>query len=176
MPKVLLVVVAAVFVLGLSEAPAAAQAGPTPNTLATSAVPFKATLKDVQWLVGRWTGTGTGGTSEEVWAEAAGGAMMGMYRLVSNGKVALYELMNLVEENGTLVLKVKHFNGDMTAWEEKERFVSFPLVKLTPTEASFAGLTFRRVGSDRMHIFLAMRTGNGPVREEKFTMQRAPLP
>jgi hypothetical protein len=169
-------VVTVVVVLGLG-APSAAQTATTPNTLsASSAVPPRATLKDVQWLVGRWTGTGLGGVSEEVWADAAGGAMMGMYRLVINGKVSFYELMNLVEENGTLVLKLKHFNADFTAWEDKEKFVSFPLVKLTATEAWFAGLTFRRVGSDGLNIFLAMRGKDGAVREEPFQMRRAPLP
>ena len=155
---------------------ATAQSGATPNTLSASGAPPKATLQDMRWLVGRWTGTGLGGVSEEIWAEAAGGAMMGMYRLVVDGKVSFYELMNLVEENGSLVLKLKHFNADLTAWEEKERFVAFPLVKLTPTEAWFSGLTIRRLGDDRLQIFLAIRNRDGSIKEEEFKMQRARLP
>jgi hypothetical protein len=168
--------IAALVFLSAGVLAVTAQTGQTPNTLSASGAPPKATLKEMQWLVGRWTGTGLGGVSEEIWAEAAGGAMMGMYRSVVDGKVSFYELMNLVEENGSLVLKLKHFNADLTAWEEKERFVSFPLVKLTPTEAWFAGLTFRRAGGDRMQIFLAIRNRDGSIREEEFRMQRAPLP
>src|SRR5688572_1942495 len=33
----------------------------------------------------------------------------------------------------------------------------------TPTEAYFGGLTFRRVGGDRLQIFLALRDSNGTV-------------
>ena len=153
-----------------------AQTGPTPNTLSAGGAAPNATLKDAQWLVGRWTGTGLGGVSEEIWADAAGGAMMGMYRLVVSGKVSFYELMNLVEENGSLVLKLKHFNADLTAWEEKEKFVSFPLVRLSSNELWFAGLTFRRLGNDRLQIFLAIREKDGSIREEQFAMQRARLP
>ncbi|MBM3818698.1 MAG: hypothetical protein FJW14_06735 [Acidimicrobiia bacterium] len=113
-----------------------------------------------------------GGVSEEVWAEPAAGAMMGTYRLVVNGKLVFYEFLTLVEENGSLALKLKHFNADLTAWEEKDRFVTFRLAKLTPTEAWFGGLTFRRVTNDRLEIFLALRGADGNVREEVFRMER----
>jgi hypothetical protein len=132
----------------------------------------KATLADMAWLAGHWTGTGLGGVSEEVWSEPAAGAMMGMYRLVVGGKVVFYELLTLVEENGSLALKLKHFNADLTGWEEKDRFVTFRLAKLTPAEAWFGGLTFKRVTNDRLEIFLALRGADGTIREEVFRMQR----
>jgi hypothetical protein len=146
----------------------------TPNTIPAPAdAPGpRATLKDFEWLVGEWAGTGLGGLSEETWSAPAGGAMMGMYRLVVNGAVSFYEFMNLVEENGTVVLKLKHFNADLTGWEEKDRFVSFRLAKLTPDEAWFGGLTFRRVDANRLEIFLALRDKSGTVREERFVMDR----
>jgi hypothetical protein len=175
MRRILTLTVAAMVFVLVPLPRVAAQTGQTPNTLAVSGPPPKATLEDVRWLVGRWTGTGLGGVSEEIWAEAAGGAMMGMYRLVVDGKVSFYELMNLVEVNGSLVLKLKHFNADLTAWEEKDRFVSFSLVKLTATEVWFSGLTFRRVGDDGLRIFLALRSADGTIREEEFKMQRSVL-
>lgn len=152
--------------------PAAVQDVPNTLTLSKGDASPKATLSDVSWLIGHWTGTGLGGVSEEVWAGPAGGAMMGMYRLVVNGKVSFYELMNLVEENGSLVLRLKHFNADFTAWEDKDRFVSFPLVKLGKNEAWFSGLTFRRVGENQLLIFLSMRGSDGTVREERFELTR----
>lgn len=73
----------------------------TANTLkAPAGACPAATLEDFRWLVGHWTGTGLGGVSEEVWAEPAGGAMMGMYRLVTGGKVIFYEFMNLAGRTG----------------------------------------------------------------------------
>jgi hypothetical protein len=130
-----------------------------------------ATLEAMRWLVGHWKGTGLGGVSEEIWSEPAGGVMMGMYRLVVNGKPSFYEFIHLAEENESLVMKLKHFNADLTAWEEKERFVTFPLVKLGANEAYFSGLTIRR-SVDRLQLFLALRDREGKVREEEFRMER----
>ena len=152
----------------LCSAPVAAQ---TANTIPAPAPSPRATLADVAWLVGSWEGSGLGGATEETWSVPAGGAMMGMFRLLVDGKVSFYEFMNLVEENGSLVLKLKHFNADLTGWEEKDGFVSFRLAKRAPNEAWFGGLTFRRAG-DRLEIFLALRGGDGAVREERFLMQR----
>ena len=157
--------------------PAAAQAPDaarqTPNTLqapAEGAGP-KATLADAAWLIGAWSGTGLGGVSEETWSAPAAGAMMGMYRLIVNGRVTFYEFMNLAEEKGTLTLRLKHFNADMTAWEEKDRFVTFRLARVTPSELAFGGLTFRKVGDNTLNIFLALRDATG-VREEAFVLTR----
>jgi len=145
----------------------------TTNTLRASAGAAgpPATLDQMKWLVGHWKGTGLGGVSEEMWSEPAGGVMMGMYRLVINGRPSFYEFIHLAEENGSLVMKLKHFNADLTAWEEKERFVTFRLVKIGANEAHFDGLTFRR-SVDRLQIFLALRDKAGAVREEAFQLER----
>ena len=161
-------------IAALMVAAAATAGAQTANTIPAPAdAPGpRATLADIAWLTGRWVGAGLGGVSEETWSAPASGAMMGMYRLVVDGKVSFYEFMNMVEENGSLVLKLKHFNPDLTGWEEKDRFVSFRLAKLTATEAWFGGLTFRRLGDDRLQIFLAIRDRSGAVREEEFRMER----
>jgi hypothetical protein len=145
----------------------------TANTLRASAGAAgpPATLGQMTWLVGHWKGSGLGGVSEEMWSEPAGGVMMGMFRLVVGGKPTFYEFMHLAEENGSLVLKLKHFNADLTAWEEKERFVTFRLMKIGVNDAHFDGLTFRR-SVDRLQIFLALRDKEGKVREEEFRLDR----
>jgi hypothetical protein len=160
-------------VLGSSAGAQGIDGRETANTLraAAGAPGPAATLEAMKWLVGHWKGTGLGGVSEEIWSEPAGGVMMGMYRLVVNGKPSFYEFMHLAEENGSLVMKLKHFNPDLTAWEEKERFVTFRLVKIGPNEAYFSGLTFRR-SVDRLQIFLAIRDQEGKVREEEFRLER----
>jgi hypothetical protein len=157
----------------LLAASAAAQEQQTANTFraATDGAGPPATLTDMKWLIGHWKGTGLGGVSEEMWSAPEGGVMMGMYRLVIKGKPSFYEFIHLAEENGTLVMKLKHFNPDLTAWEEKDRFVTFRLVKLEPEAVYFSGLTFRRSG-DRLQIFLALRDKDGKVREEEFRMER----
>ncbi len=147
----------------------------TPNTLTAPAeVPSPpATLRDMTWFAGHWTGTGLGGTCEEAWSEPAGGAMMGMFRLVKEGKVVFYEFLTLVEHEGSLLLKLKHFTPELTGWEEKADFVKFRLLKVEPEAVYFQGLTFKRLGRDRLEIFLALRNRtDGTVREERFEMKR----
>jgi hypothetical protein len=77
-----------------------------------------ATLSDFAWLAGHWTGPGLAGAAEETWTGPAGGSMLGMYRLVREGKVVFYEILTLTEKDGSVVLRLKHFNPDLTGWEE----------------------------------------------------------
>jgi hypothetical protein len=149
----------------------------TPNTLQLPADAPRpaATIQDIGWLEGTWTGTGLGGVTEERWSAPAGGAMMGMFRLVKGDRVIFYEFLTLVEQNGSLVLKLKHFNPDLTGWEEKAESVSFRLVKITPDAVWLDGMTFMREGPDRTRIFLAIRNrSDNSVREEEFIQQRLP--
>jgi hypothetical protein len=172
-------------VLGLATALVWLVAGPAPAQerltertyqLGDGGVPAAATLAAMEWLAGRWVGTALGGESEEVWSAPAGGAMMGMYRLVKDGKPVFYELLTLVEQNGTLVLRLKHFHGDLKGWEEKDDTVDFPLVKVEDGAVHFEGMSFHPRG-DELTVYLAIgdRSGSGKVREETFTYRRAPL-
>src|SRR5687767_15552524 len=57
----------------------------TPRTAHTLSAPADvaapaASLSDVRWLEGHWSGTGLGGVCEEVWGRPTAGAMMGMFR------------------------------------------------------------------------------------------------
>ena len=74
--------------------------------------------------------------------------MMGMYRLVRDGKPVFYELLTLVEENGTLMLRLKHFHPDLKGWEEKGHTVEFPLVALADGAVHFEGMSFHPRGND----------------------------
>jgi hypothetical protein len=137
----------------------------------------RATLKDAAWLEGAWLGEGLGGEAEEVWSGARGGAMVGHFRSVSSpadgSVVRFYELMTIVESNGSLVLRLKHFNPDLSGWEEKDRTVDFPLVALGSEGDQalyFAGLTYRRHG-DGIVAWVAIQGRDG-VREEGFTFRR----
>ena len=84
-----------------------AQVQQTPNTLKLEegAARPAATLEDVQLLAGHWEGPFMGATAEEVWLPAAGGTMLGMFRMFSEGEVFFYELMHMVEEEGSVSLK-----------------------------------------------------------------------
>jgi len=130
-----------------------------------------ASLEDVSWLVGSWTGTAFGNAFEEVWNPPSAGSMLGMFKVLDEDEVSFYELVLLVEEEGSLSLKVKHFHSDFTAWEEKEDYVRFRLVKIADNAVYFSGLSFHRVGDNEMHGYLALRD-EGKVWEEKLVYRR----
>ena len=81
--------------------------------------------------------------------------------------------MAITEDAGSLTFRVKHFNPDMTGWEEKDETMDFLLVELGENEAYFDGLTLRRTGS-KLEIFLSMKGKDGTVREEAFVFERVP--
>lgn len=130
------------------------------------------TLDDVSWLVGSWTGEAFGGTFEEVWSPPSLGTMVGMFKVMGDGEVRFYELMLLAEEEGSLVMKVKHFNADFTAWEDKEDYLTFRLVRAEPGAVHFSGASFYRVSDDEIHSYLVFRNDD-KVSEEKLVYRRA---
>ena len=133
-----------------------------------------AQVKDMAWLAGHWVGEALGGAVEEIWSPPLGGAMMGMFRLVKGGETAFYELMTILPEDGSLVLRLKHFNADLTGWEEKDDTVDFPLVAIVDGTFRFDGLSFHPEGDDRVTVYLAMHGKEGAVQEVDFTYTRVP--
>ena len=49
----------------------------------------QATMADVEWIQGHWTGEALGGQVEEIWSPPLGDSMMGSFKLVHDGKVIL---------------------------------------------------------------------------------------
>lgn len=133
----------------------------------------KATIADIEWLSGNWIGTGLGGISEENWSKPNGGIMVGTYRLIKDGKPVFYEICWMMEREGTLVLRLKHFHADLVGWEEKEKTVDFKFVKKEGRRMHFSGLTFEQAGQNEINIYLALRQKDGTVREETFKMKRS---
>ena len=168
-----ILIMTAVLATGVGATPP--QSGTTPNTLRLpeGAPRPAARVADLAWLAGRWMGEGLGGRVEEAWSPPDGGAMVGYFRLVKDDKPVFYEIMTLIEVEGSVELRLKHVNADMTGWEDKEKFVTFRLVKQDASGAYFSGLTFRRVNADLIEGYLALRSTDGTVREEKFLYRRA---
>ncbi|MCZ6774991.1 MAG: DUF6265 family protein [Ignavibacteria bacterium] len=131
-----------------------------------------ATINDMVWIVGHFQGEALGGIFEEVWAPPFGGAMMGMFKVVKDDTVVFYELLTIIEESNSLNLKLKHFNADLTGWEEKDEFQSFPLVKLTQDAAFFDGITFRKLDQDTIQVFVAIQQSDDETQEIEFKYHR----
>lgn len=140
----------------------------------TSAAAAAPSIADANWLAGRWVGEGLGGQIEETWAPAAGGQMVGHFQLVKAGEPQFYEIMLLDAQPGGLRLRVKHFNPDFTAWEDKGEWHSFEPVAVEPNLLKFKGLTFDRKG-DHLTITVTFRKKDGTTYQEPLRLRRAPL-
>jgi len=131
----------------------------------------KADLSVTSWVAGHWHGEAFGGTTEEVWTSPLGGSMMGSFKLVVDGKVNFYELITLSEVNGTLILKLKHFNANLTGWEEKDETVDFRLVKVTPKKVFFDAFTFEKVSDIEINVYVVI-DHDGQKTETRFNYKR----
>jgi hypothetical protein len=127
-----------------------------------------ATLEDAAFLVGNWKGTAFGERAEETWSTPTGGSMVGTFKLFSDDEPAMYEIMLLTVEDGTLSLKVKHFNADFTAWEDKPDYVNFRLVAKSEGELHFGGLSFYKRGDDRLDGYIVMRSEDEVSEQQLF--------
>jgi len=65
--------------------------------------PAKATIADMTWLADAWVGKRRSRSIEERWSPPLGGAMLGVSRTVSRGKMVAFEYLRIVERKGGLV-------------------------------------------------------------------------
>lgn len=128
-------------------------------------------LDQVAWIAGHWVDDAEGNLSEEVWAPPAGDSMMGMWRYVAAGKVRIYELLTITDEEGGPVFRLRHFDPRMVAREEKGTPLVLKLVAIRDGEAAFEGpgqpsgtvrLTYRRTSPDALSVTLD-REGSSQV-------------
>jgi hypothetical protein len=77
-----------------------------------------------------------------------------------------------VEEGGSLVLKLKHFDPALSGWEGRDEFVSFGLVAFDDDTLWFDGLTMARTGPDALTVWVAMEGRDGGVSEGAFAYRR----
>lgn len=130
-----------------------------------------ASLSAADWLVGSWKGTAFGQNFEQVWSPPSAGSMVGTFKLMDGENVSFYEILLLTVENDTLSLKVKHFNSDFSAWEDKADFIHFRLVKFDDDALHFSGLSFYRREDNNIDGYIVMRDGD-KTREEKLVYER----
>lgn len=132
----------------------------------------KGNVEELAWLEGFWTGTGFGGECEEVWMPAVDGSMIGTFRFWSEGKLVFSEFMHLIQDGETFSLKLKHFNADLSPWEEKEEWTTFRLVEVGENTVYFQGLTMKREG-DEIKLWLALTEGGVRTIEELKYVKKA---
>ena len=132
------------------------------------------TIENAAWLAGRWVGEGFGGQMEESWAPPVGGQMIGHFRHWRDGQPQFYEFMIMDVAEGGVRMRLKHFNPDFTAWEDRETWTTFAPVSVSAEALIFDGLAIRREGEDRLVMTIRIRDGE-TVTEHELRFQRAPL-
>ena len=108
---------------------------------------------------------------EEIWTPPLGGSMMAAFKLVVNGQVKFYELETILEQEETLILKLKHFSSKLHGWEEKQETVDFKLEKVTDDKVYFDGMTFEKVSNGEMNVYVLIGD-EGEEQETKFNYRK----
>ncbi|MEM8927138.1 MAG: DUF6265 family protein [Bacteroidota bacterium] len=129
--------------------------------LAAGVTSPQASLEDVSWIAGHWRGEAFGGIAEELWSPPEGETMMFVFRLLHEGRVSFYEIGHIKETEGTLLMQLKHFDGSLKGWEEKDETVDFKLVKIEKDKVFFEGLTMGKISDTEMHVYVLVDDGNG---------------
>lgn len=148
-----------------------------PVPAATPRPGISSTLGDVSFMAGRWVDEEKGTLSEEIWSAPGGDSMMGMWRLSIGGKAKVFEFLTMVEEEGRVTFRLRHFDRRGVAWEEKDKPLVLPLVVKGAGLAVFEGdgksgilrLTYRREGEAL--VGRLEKAGEAPV---DYRFRRAP--
>lgn len=137
-----------------------------------------ATITDLWWLEGLWQGEGIeGAPATESWLPPIGSTMVGTFvQQNPEGTILFTEHMYLMEEGDSVVLKLKHFNADLTAWEDKAGMVTFRLLSAEFCAAYFSGLTLRCDGNDKLVVAVRMKSDQPEPKELLFRFDRAARP
>ena len=164
----------AALVFAVLLASPAASAPPRPPSRPAEPRPAApARLADLSFLSGLWVGVEKEPISEEWWGKPAGDSMVGTWRLVAGGRTRLFELLTLVEDEGRVTLRLRHFDREGVAREEKNAPVVLPLVAMGRGVAVFEGkekgsllrLTYSREGSA---LTVALEKGTEPAETYRF--------
>ena len=146
---------------------------------ASAPAPAKAVLANLSWMAGRSVDDSGGNLSEEIWTAPSGASMMGMWRYVEGGKTRIYELLTIRVDVDGIEMRLRHFDPQFVAREDKDASVVMKLVSWKHREAVFEGpavgaaglvsLRYRRLTDDTLSCTLEK---NG--KKEEFSFRKAP--
>lgn len=118
-----------------------------------------AAVSELSWLEGAWSGEGSSGPAREVYSPPTGGVIVGHFIQQRGDGIAFYELMTVRPDGESIAYCLRHFNADLTAWEEKNEVQCFPLIARERDAWYFDGLTVRRQGDDELIVAVRVATG-----------------
>lgn len=139
--------------------------------------PPSASIEQLAWLAGSWVGSGMGSPVTETYSAPLGGRISGHFAMADeHGGIAFTELVDYVPQGPSLAYRVRHFNPDMSGWEDRTgKPVVFPLVAVEKDRWFFDGMTLERTGPDAMSIWVRIHD-KGVSSEEEFRFTRSQGP
>jgi hypothetical protein len=126
----------------------------------------KATVADLAWMTGHWSGPmANGATLEENWLVPQGGSIAALVRSTTADSTSLIELILIEEKEGTLTLRLQQWNAGLEPRSPSPQVMK--LVELGENKAAFAPvgegplklLTYTRPAPDQFVI--AIQTAQG---------------
>ena len=120
----------------------------------------------LKFLQGAWAGDGFDADCDEAWSAPAGDCMLGTFRMVKDGKLRFTEFCMIDKDaDGGIRMRLKHFTPAFHSWEEKDKYVSFPLVRIEKDTAYFGGLTYAKQPDGTLKIWVALEQADGSFQE-----------
>lgn len=130
--------------------PADAKAGETPAASPTVGKPMAGkTLKDVAFIAGSWRGEDHGEMYEEIWSSASGKNMTGLYRWLQGDKAVMFEILTISQEKERVVLRLRHFHGNLQPWKNEDQPAELNLIELNDVGEGTGEAVFESVDAGR---------------------------
>jgi hypothetical protein len=106
-------------------------------SILTIAQPNSGTLKDIAFIQGHWKANNPDRTIEGFWTAPDGNNIMGMMRMMRDGKSTLYEILVYEQSADGLISLVKHFQPGLISVEEKDKQDRYRFLESSPNRAIF---------------------------------------
>ena len=136
-------------------------------TITSFSQTFKANLKDLDFMAGKWTLKHEWGDMEENWSAPMGNCIMCSYRCVKNDSVLFYEFIVIEQTDSVPVMKLRHFSAGNIAWEDKNSPHDYPLIQMEQNKAVFerpdkkTKMTYERISQKQFTVTLEREGKNG---------------
>lgn len=138
--------------------------------------PAKATLDQLGWVTGAWTGSLGDRTIEQHWSAPLAGSIIAMYRSIRENRPTLYELLAIEQDGEGVVLRIKHFapGAGLVSQEAKDESMNHVLVHIEKRTAVFEGgaastpvrITFSSADESSLNIVVERQRDGKPVSTE----------
>lgn len=140
----------------------------------------KATVDQLAWVTGAWTGKLGERTIEQHWSAPVAGSIIAMYRSIQANRATLYELLAIEQDGDGVVLRIKHFTpgAGLVGQEAKDVSLNHALVSLDGRTAVFeeegaaspTHITFTSPDPATLNITVTRQRDGKPVATEfKYT-------